>query len=463
MYTLQLPLKLEKYQKDIINKEFNMANLIYNKLLKLKLKEFKELTKTKQYRQLYESQDWKALNELQKSKGFTKYGFSKAMQQFQHHYRTVIGSQVAKDLAFRLYEAFKGKMLYGNSVFIKQSQEIRTITDRAATEIQFKQDKLTLWWPKHKIKALIEIKTDYEKEALANKVKYCSIKRVLVRGKWKYYILLQIDGIPPLKRKDGVLVHPIGNGDVGIDIGTQTIAITTPTSTRLMELCDKIERHDKAKKELEIKMIKSLNSTNPNCCTTSGTRLKGMRLTIKSNHYKKLVLEHKEMIRKMKAIRKQQHIDYANYIMSLGDKIYVENMNYRSMKQQQRSKRSIKRGVTTSILSKAPSMLLRILDYKLKLYGKELILVDVYDTKASQFNHITGDYSKTTLSDRYKNIGGHLVQRDLYSAFLLMNANDDGKSINVDKCKERFEAFLEAHKIAIIEIENRTYKILSMG
>ena len=165
------------------------------------------------------------------------------------------------------------------------------------------------------------------------KVKYCSIKRVLTNYKWKYYLLLTIDGSQPLKRVNDNLFHPIEKGDVGLDIGTRTLAITTPTSTELIEICDKVERHSKKKALVEEKMIRSLFSTNPGTSTSTGTRLKVAKLPNKSKRYIKLKMQHRELIRHISELRRYQHTLLTNYIISLGDNIMVEKMDYHKMVQ----------------------------------------------------------------------------------------------------------------------------------
>ena len=68
--------------------------------------------------------------------------------------------------------------------------------------------------------------------------------------------------------------------------------------------------------------------------------------------------------------------------------------------------------------------------------------VDTKEFKASQFDHTTGEYTKHKLSERKKEVGGRMVQRDLYSAFLLKNANNTLDKPDVDKCNYEFDNFL---------------------
>lgn len=102
-----------------------------------------------------------------------------------------------------------------------------------------------------------------------------------------------------------------------------------------------------------------------------------------------------------------------------------------------------------SIGNRAPSMLLGIIDRKLSYYGKRLIKIDTRNAKASQFNHFDGTYNKKKLSQRWNDFNGIRVQRDMYSAFLIMNVADDLKSFNMDKCNERFENFYRLHNLEV--------------
>ncbi|MCD5413581.1 MAG: hypothetical protein LR001_01045 [Clostridiales bacterium] len=94
-------------------------------------------------------------------------------------------------------------------------------------------------------------------------------------------------------------------------------------------------------------------------------------------------------------------------------------------------------------------MLLTIIDRKLKCFNNQLIKIDKWSVKASQYNHIDDSYKKKKLAKRWNIFDGIKVQRDMYSAFLIMNVNDDLKSIDKDKCSERFESFIKLHNVEV--------------
>ena len=115
----------------------------------------------------------------------------------------------------------------------------------------------------------------------------------------------------------------------------------------------------------------------------------------------------KELYRKQAAVRRYQHECLANYIISLGDKFYVEKMNFSGL--QRKAKKTEKnedgrfkrkKRFGKSIGNRAPAMLIEMLARKLNYFDIKLVKVSTFDTKASQFNHFDGTYTKKSLSQR---------------------------------------------------------------
>ena len=71
----------------------------------------------------------------------------------------------------------------------------------------------------------------------------------------------------------------------------------------------------------------------------------------------------------------------------------------------------------------------------------------------SQYDHIDNICKKVPLSQRFKTIGGQVVQRDLYSAFLIRNTTNDLKTPDRDKCLYGFDKFLINQKTCIDEMK----------
>ena len=192
---------------------------------------------------------------------------------------------------------------------------------------------------------------------------------------------------------------------------------------------------------------------------------------IKSKNYLKTQNQLREIQRKQAAIRKQSHEKLANYIISLGDRILVETMNYKGL--QKRSKNTTKnktgkfnkkKRFGKSLANKAPSMLLTILDNKLKWHTEELYKIDTTKIKASQYNHFDEKYNKKELSERWNDFGEFKIQRDLYSSFLIMNVKNNLKEIDRELCFKEFDNFKQLHDKEISRLlSSNNKKISSMG
>lgn len=206
-------------------------------------------------------------------------------------------------------------------------------------------------------------------------------------------------------------------------------------------------------------MDRSCRSTNPDNYNEDWTiKKQGNRKVVwnKSNHYIKYQKQLKELYRKQADVRKYQHECLANQIISLGDNIYVEKMNFQGLakkptktEKSDKGKFKRKKRFGKSICNRAPSMLLGIIDRKLAYYSKRLIKIDTWSAKASQFNHFDGTCDKKKLSQRWNEFNGIRVQRDIYSAFLIMNVAEDLKSFDIDKCNERFDNFYQLHNLEV--------------
>ncbi|MBZ9622230.1 hypothetical protein G9F71_005140 [Clostridium sp. FP2] len=326
---------------------------------------------------------------------------------------------------------------------------------------------------------IINKNDEYAEISLLNKVKYCRIVRKFIRGKYKYYIQLVLDGIPPVKynKETGEVKNSIGKGNVGIDIGTQTIGIASKYDVKLLELAPEINNIETIKRRLLRKLDRQRRINNPNNFNENGTIKHGVKLIwVKSNKYIKMQNELRDIQRKQADIRKQSHNILANKIVGLGDRILVETMNYKGLQKRSQNttvnektgKFNKKKRFGKSLANKAPSMLLTILDNKLKWNNTELYKVNTYKIKASQYNHFDEKYNKKELSERFNifNIDNEeiKIQRDLYSSFLIMNVKENLEEIDREKCFSEYGNFKMLHDKEInrlLSSENK--KIPSMG
>ena len=420
-FIVQFPLKTEMYQEDILDKRFEIGRQIYNSLVSITQKRYKEMTKTKKYRVLIsqlsgdknkDKDIWKQINDIKKQFGMSEYSFFNDVKKLQHHFSDNIDAFTARSIASNLWRAYE-KLLYGNGekIHYKKYGTFNSLEGNTNKQsIRFKND--TFLWNGLKIPVIIDYNNYYEDQALKSEIVYCRIVRKFIRTEYKYYVQIVFKGTPPIKidNETGEVKHYIGEGDVGIDIGTSTIAYSSATDVKILELADKVQSIENQKRRLLRKMDRSRRTTNPDNYNEDGTiKKQGNKKMVwnKSNHYLKYQDELKELYRKQADVRKYQHECLANQVVSLGDNIYVETMNFsglakKSIKTEKNDKGRFKRKKRfgKSIDNRAPSMLLSMIDRKLSYYGKRLIKIDTWSAKASQFNHFDGTYNKKKLSQR---------------------------------------------------------------
>ena len=83
-FIVEFPLKTEKYQEDILDKRFEIGRQIYNSLVNVTQKRYKEMIKTKKYRNLLSSltgnkksdkEIWKQINDIRRQYSMSEYSF----------------------------------------------------------------------------------------------------------------------------------------------------------------------------------------------------------------------------------------------------------------------------------------------------------------------------------------------------------------------------------------------------
>lgn len=308
----------------------------------------------------------------------------------------------------------------------------------------------------------------YQQEALKCGVKYCRIIRKWVGTKWKYYAQIVLEGYPPIKcDSNGVAKHSVKQGRVGIDIGTQTIAFSGKDVCDLRVLAPSARAQAKSLvNEIAATlraMDRSRRATNPKYYNPDGTikRLKRQhgqkqrREWKYSKRYYRLRAKLRNLYRKLADIRKMEHNILANELLAHGNEFVVEDMNYKAL--QKRSKEAkinpktgrahTKKRFGKSLSRCAPAMFISILEKKASRYGGSVIKVSTFETKASQFDHTDESYTKKKLSERMARLrSGDIVQRDLYSAFLLEHIDIDSLQYNMETLNSAFPAFLEMHE-----------------
>jgi hypothetical protein len=501
MFILTLRLKTELWQEHVLDKRFEIARKLYNACVTEFRKRIRVMKQSKEYRKLvndlkrtYQEEEKiklknekireynknkskkdrikelkfddterkqinNQLNELRLKYGLSgSFDINRYLTNMRKPFQKHLDSATTQNLSPRLWRSIE-KYLFsnGNSIRYKKYNELCSLESKTnESGIKFRDNQII--WNGLIIPVIIKKNDTYAQMALQNKIKYCRILKQPSKRKMKYYVQLVLEGIPPQKydKNTGEFKRKIGNGTVGIDIGTKTIAYTSDKEARLLELAPEVDAIEKEKVRLQQKLERQRRVNNPHKYNPDGTIKKGNKEAwIWSKNALKTKQKYAYLCRLQRIKRKESHEKLANQIILQGNKIKVENMSFQGLQKRAKEttinektgKYNKKKRFGRSIGLKAPAMLLEILNRKLKYHNEELIKINTQKVKASQYNHFTDEYIKKSLNERWNNFDGTLIQRDLYSSFIIKNVEND--KVDRGKCFETWENFKRLHDIEI--------------
>ena len=189
-FVVQFPLKTEKYQEDILDKRFEIGRNIYNVLVDVTQKRYKEMIKTKKYRNLLsqlsgdKTKDrsvWKQIKEIRKQFGMSEYSFHKDVQKLQHHFSENIDSFTAQKIASNLWMAYE-KLFFGNGeeVHYKKYGSLNSLEGKSnEAGIRFKND--IIMWNGLKMPVVINYNNYYESQALKSEISINTMFKLYLR------------------------------------------------------------------------------------------------------------------------------------------------------------------------------------------------------------------------------------------------------------------------------------------
>lgn len=483
MCVLTLALLTEPWQEHILEKRFAIIEHLKNQLIAMELRKLKNLRRTKAYRNLMAEIEaapkekrgvlYKVKDKMLKDAGFGEFVFKEDMKAMQKHFVTHIARQIADKAASEVWTSFE-KCLFktGQEVHFHKRGTLESVACQKIGNGMHYKDGIFIWsggQVPEKITVRIPVETPstaYEREMLTKTNKYVRVVRKWVKTRYKYYLQFTLDGSSVKKERK------VTRGRVGLDIGPQTLAISSATSVQLLELAERVNDNYRKKLMLQQKMDRSRRSTNPDNYNPDGTihRSPGQRMKwVYSKHYRELAGKVRELERKNAAIRKYEHTCLANSILALGDEVYIETMQFKGLQRRAKETKIDKNGryqkkkrFGKSLANKAPASFITILEAKLNQYGGALYELDTASFRASQYDHTSDSYRKCLLSERWKVLSdGSSVQRDMYSAFLIMNSKSTLDHCDRELCNHSFETFKILHDAEINRIRQTKRKYLS--
>lgn len=460
-YTTRLFIREE--QIPVLEKRFRIGQHMHNVMVKEAIRRMNKYKNDKRYRTIMKScveekrkttkEEKQILKELLRECGLSKYDFYKYIGVNQKLYKDNISNHIARSIADNVWSG-TNKVLFGDGkeLHFRKLRDFNSIATQDQSGIRFRNNQVH--WQGLVLDVYLPTNS-YTQYCLKQKVKYCRIIRYTKKGKPRYRLQLVLDGIPPHRE--------IAPGKVGIDIGMSTIAASSKNGVLLKELGENISKIDKKIAELQRSLDHKRRLSNPNNYNEDGTIKKGRKKWTNTKAYLRARAELHDLYQNRTRRLKESQIKLANEILTYGSDIYVENMDFKAL--QKRAKKTEisektgrykrKKRFGKSLKDHAPSQMLEIINQKLQYNGLELNKIDTKEVKASQFNHITGEYKKKSLGTRWVQLDENTrIQRDLYSAFLIGHVNEDLKTINVEACIHDFDEFKEMHDVLITELQN---------
>ena len=464
IYTLKL--KTSQQDRERLNKRFRMAQDIYRKTLveihKRYLK-FKKDPLYKKARKLDKGDKekielFKQLRKKYQLQGKFTFGSFANNYRNARKYSHYIPSSVAINLGFRAYEAYEKVMFAKGAKQVDFRKIVNSIEGKSENGITIRNGIFKMGKKTDRAKlscSVIYEEDDFEEEILRNKVKFVRLVRRLEYGQYNFYAQVILEGTPVLKNPQNNL-----KTNVGIDIGLTSVAVATDYETQLIELAPSVKNNDKKLAKLNQKMDRQRRANNPQNYNPDGTIKTGRKTWKNSNRYLKTKAEYQELERLGREQRRHAHERLSNQIVEMGDSFIVEQMSFAELAKRHETPTKNESGKFLSsagfgkhVKRRAPASLISLIKYKAFFRGRKFLEVNVDDIAATQLDHSTGERKPLELSQRVKIVDNQVVQRDLYSAFLLKNIYPSGTGVDLSSCKKDFPHFLSLQEETMENLE----------
>ena len=456
-FITEIPLKTSSHEEAILAKRFFAAKQQYNALLGeglKRLRRMREDTRYKKAKELYKQKGKKnqaksQFKELREDYRYSEYSLNSYSKQWTRTFLN-IGSALTQKIAKRAFQAVeeykKGKR--GKPRF-KGVRGLNSIEDKHPTTLRIKENELH--YLDLKLPLLYDLRDPIHNHGLKARTKYIRLIKRNFNGRIRYFAQLICEGKPLIKTE-----NKSQSGIVGIDIGSQTIAIVSKDQkkAKIKVFADELKLHKKKKLNLERKIARRLRLNNPEAYEKNswikkdkhwhqkrGKSIKGKRPSNRSKSLKRTFHQLADMARRQAAHRKTQHGNLVNEILRDGNHIKTEKLSYKAFQKLYGS----------SVGIRAPGMFIETLSRKAENAGGEVEDINTYSTKLSQACQC-GKFEKKSLSERWHKCPcGVEAQRDLYSAYLACFVKDN--KLIVDQARKAWSGMDSALHTAMSEVK----------
>ena len=511
-FVVKVLLDLKPNDYRTIEKNMNVANSIYNDMLsegkkrinrlradenywKL-IKDYNDAKKHNEKRSKIKDKAKKAkvlvidtkpisasINNMVKSYGLSQSDFETFLKDRRHNIQCykILSSAEIQVIAKQAFDTIKNVIYFKSKIKnlkfkskYKDSSFKNKRNDTGLRLVNSKNHKYAyklILGNKHEINIKRNAFTTYQQNCMlrAEKIKYVQIQKSKIKGKFRYYLVIYLQGTPPSK-------HTVGTGVVGCDNGVSTLAYVSDSEVKLIDLVpEKCLRIEEGIKHLNKQISHKLKLLNPDCYDENNKVVKGKKMNNRSNNLIKLMNRVQKKQRKMRIYRNELQNKVCNNLLSQGNVIQLEKINIKALQKRSKNIRInpktnrpySKKRFGKSILKASPSSLVTLLKNKADSRGAKVIEINTRDTKPSQFNHILDDNVKKSLNTRIYDLSDEYpnVQRDFYSAILnkytIQYTKNDKITYTIDtpRLTTEFELYYKLMQQEITKIRNENKRL----
>ena len=511
-FVVKIPIDLKPNDYRTVEKSMNVANSIYNDMLSeskkrinrlradenywMLIKDYKEAKEHNEKRSKIKDKTKKvkvpvidtkpistSINNLIKSYGLTDHDFKMFLSNRRNSlsFYKILSSSEVQVIASHVFKTIKNVLDFKSKIKnlkfkskYKDSSFRNCRNDTGLRLINNNNDKYAynlILGNKHEINIKRNAFTTYQQICMlrAEKIKYVQIQKSKIKGKFRYYLVIYLQGTPPSK-------HTVGKGVVGCDNGVSTLAYVSDSKLKLVDLVpEKCLKIEEGIKKLNKKISYKLRLLNPECYDENNKIIKGKKMTNRSNNLTKLMTRVQKKYRKMQIYRNELQNKVCNELLSQGNIIQLEKMNVKSLQKRSKNIRInpktnrlySKKRFGRSILKASPSSLVTLLKSKAVSRGAKIIEINTKDTKPSQYNHILNKDVKKSLNTRIYDLSDEYpnVQKDLYSAILnkytLVHTKNNKTTYTIDTSRltSEFELYYKLMQQEITKIRNKNKRL----
>ncbi len=453
-FVLTLKLKTNKKIEKELLKKSDCARQLYNASLNEAIKRLNAIKNTRKYRDAIllsktgksKAERSRIFKELNEEYGFRKYDLESFTTKCKNDSKFInkhLGTHVCQKISNRAFEA-------AQKVAFKKAKKVRFKPFGEFVSLEGKNNETFLKYSngyliigEDVIKCIINPKDELVKYSLSKRIKFCRLICKKIKGKNVFYVQLVLDGTPYQKYQKGTEI-------TGLDIGPSTIAIVNSKKAELKLFCSELDSINKTKKILQRKLDRSRRLNNPNNYNENKTIKKGRLKWHKSKSYIRTRDKLAETERKLKDKRYMLHNILANEILKVSNVVKTEDLEYKKLQQ--------RFGRSTSFRS--PATFISILKRKIEASGGTFIEVNTYKTKLSQTCQCS-ILKKKSLSERWHKCSNCkiLVQRDIYSAYLVRYVSDD--KLDFKSASDDFKSYEKLFENCIKDLKTSNAKVKS--